>query len=335
MGLAEGYLRPPVVLESPAQRPEYTAKLFLNSTPVLTTHMPMSKLLDSSRIYYGWFIVLSLFIASMFNGGAVFYAFTAIIEPISDELSWSYTQISLAISLRGVEVSLLAPFVGAIVDRFGARRLMFIGIFFTAAGLFLLSQTHSLATYYGSFILITLGASATSMTAITALLAQWFKRRIGFATGIIFSGFACGGLVLPAITAVIETYDWRIAMMALGGGTFLIVIPFLFLLRNRPEISSIQVMQEFEISSNRDTTDGYTDADQTDASVIQALRTRAFWHIAVVFFIFVFVNMAVATHIMPYLSSVAVSRENASVIAMSLSLISIAGRLGMGWLADH
>ena len=94
-------------------------------------------------------------------------------------------------------------------------------------------------------------------------------------------------------------------------------------------------MQEFEISSNRDTTDGYTDADQTDASVIQALRTRAFWHIAVVFFIFVFVNMAVATHIMPYLSSVAVSRENASVIAMSLSLISIAGRLGMGWLADH
>jgi MFS family permease len=295
----------------------------------------MSKLLDNSRIYYGWIIVVSLFVASMFNSGAVFYAFTAIIEPISQELSWSYAQISLAISLRGVEVSLLAPIVGAIVDRFGARRLMFIGMFFSVAGLFLLSQTYSLATYYGSFILITLGASTTSMTAITALLAQWFKRRIGFATGIIFSGFACGGLVLPAVTALIEAYDWRVAMMALGGGTFIIVLPFLFLVRNRSESSSIKVREEFEIGATGDAVDSYASHDEADASVSQALHSRAFWHIAVVFFIYAFANVAVATHIMPYLSSVAMSRETASLIAMLLSLISIAGRLGMGWLADH
>jgi len=295
----------------------------------------MARLLDNSRIYYGWIIVFALFIASMFNSGAVFYGFTTIVEPISRELGWSYALISLAVSLRGIEVSLLAPIVGAVVDRFGARRLMFLGIFLTTGGLFLLSQTHTLATYYGSFVLITMGASATSMTAIMTLVTQWFRRRIGFATGIIFSGFASGGLALPAITAAIEAYDWRVAMMALGGGTFVIVLPFLFLVRDRPDLSSEQVRKEFNLPSGGDTAESHAGVSETDASVGQALRSRAFWQIVMVFFLYVFVNMAVAIHVMPYLSSVSVSRENASLIAMALAMTSIVGRLGLGWLADH
>ena len=69
-----------------------------------------------------------------------------------DDLGWSYTQVSLAYSLRGAEVGLLAPLIGLLIDRHGPRRLMFWGIIIIGFGLLLMSRTTSLAMFYGSFV---------------------------------------------------------------------------------------------------------------------------------------------------------------------------------------
>lgn len=69
------------------------------------------------RIFYGWWIVLSCFVNGLILGGFVSLGFTAFIEPIARDLHWSYTQISFAGSLRGVEVALFTPFIGFMVDR--------------------------------------------------------------------------------------------------------------------------------------------------------------------------------------------------------------------------
>ncbi len=76
------------------------------------------------HFYYGWTVILVLSVLSMYTSDAVTYGFTAIFVPIADEFGWSYTQISLAASLRGIEASLLAPIIGATVDRLGPRRLL-------------------------------------------------------------------------------------------------------------------------------------------------------------------------------------------------------------------
>ncbi len=89
--------------------------------------------------YYGWVVIGVMFIMPAYLGGVVFYGFTAIIEPIALELDWNCTTISLAASLRGVEASLLAPVAGAIVDRYGPRRLMFSGLILIGAGMLLLA----------------------------------------------------------------------------------------------------------------------------------------------------------------------------------------------------
>jgi len=271
----------------------------------------------------------------MYTGGAVYYGFTAIFEPIADELGWSYTQISLASSLRGVEASLLAPVVGTIVDRFGPRRLMFFGVALTGIGLFLLSQTYTLASFYGAFVLISLGASTTSVTVIMTVVAQWFRRRIGLASGITVCGFACGALMLPIINALIVDYDWRVAVTVLAGGTIIILLPVLLLLRNRPDLSSEQGSQELSVSSPGSVAAQSAGDGEVNATVRQALRTRAFWHILVAFTLFNVVIISVITHVMPYLSSVSVTRSTASLVTMAIPLLSIIGRLGMGWWGDR
>ena len=80
-----------------------------------------------SKVFYGWWVVSACFLISLYLGGVVILGFTAFFEPIANEFGWSYAQISLAASLRGMEVGLLAPVLGLLVDRWGPRRLIFGG----------------------------------------------------------------------------------------------------------------------------------------------------------------------------------------------------------------
>ena len=79
------------------------------------------------KVFYGWWVVVASFLIALYVGGTILYGFTAIFEPIASEFGWSYTQISLATSLRGLEMGLLAPVVGLLVDRWGPRKLLFGG----------------------------------------------------------------------------------------------------------------------------------------------------------------------------------------------------------------
>lgn len=64
---------------------------------------------------------------ALYTAGAIGYSFTGFIEPIAKEFGWSYANISFASSLRGVEQGLFAPVIGYLVDRFGAKPILFIG----------------------------------------------------------------------------------------------------------------------------------------------------------------------------------------------------------------
>ena len=149
------------------------------------------------QIYYGWWIVLASFMVAFYVAGSVFYGFTAFIEPLAIEFGWSYTRISLAASLRGLEMGLFAPFVGILVDRFGSRKLMFSGVLVLGFAIILLGFTQSLAMFYGAFILIAFGAGGcTSVVTMTAV-ANWFDKNVGKAMGVTTSGFGTSGLIIP------------------------------------------------------------------------------------------------------------------------------------------
>ena len=111
------------------------------------------------KIFYGWWIVGASLLIALYMGGAVFYGFTAFFEPIANEMGWSYTQISLAASLRGLEMGLLTPVVGILADRWGPRKLIFGGVLVTASSLLLLGSTKSLVMFYSAFALMSIGVS--------------------------------------------------------------------------------------------------------------------------------------------------------------------------------
>ncbi len=287
-----------------------------------------------SRIFYGWWIVGAAFLVALYVGGVVFYGFTAIFEPIANDMGWSYAQISLAASLRGLELGFLAPVTGILTDRLGPRRLIFGGAVITALGLFMISRTTSLATFYGAFALIAIGMSATTLTVLMTAIANWFRLKIGIASAIAMSGFGFSGLMVPLIVRLIEVYDWRTTMIILAAGMLIIVLPLSFVFRHRPEHYGYlpDGRKEVPVTPGINATQPQT--AELNIQARHALKAITFWRIALTFLIHAMLISTVITHIMPYLSSIGINRSRASLVAMILPILSVGGRLSFGWLGD-
>ncbi|MFC2006125.1 MFS transporter [Chloroflexota bacterium] len=288
-----------------------------------------------SRVFYGWWVVGAGFLIWLLMGGFVIFGFTAFFEPIANEFGWSYAQISFAASLRGMESGILAPLLGLIVDRWGPRRLMFGGILILGVSLALLSLTTSLVMFYIIFALVAIGLSGNSPTVAMTAVANWFRKKVGIATGIMSCGIALSGLLIPLVVKLIDVFEWRTAIFILGITILVICLPLSLLVRHKPEKYGYLPDGEQINSAIHRESPVLSQTGEVDSGVKQALKSRAFWHIGLATAFQFLASSAVFTHVMPYLSSVGIARSTSSLVVMGTPIISIVGRLGSGWLSDR
>lgn len=294
--------------------------------------MPFGK--KGLNIFYGWWVVAACFVIAMYTAGVIGYGFTAVVEPIVNEFGWSYTQVSFASSLRGVEVGLMAPLVGILVDRFGPRRVMFTGSIIIGIGLVLLGRINSLIMYYASFALIAVGLSTCSNTAMVAAVAYWFKKNMGMAVGIMICGYGFSGFMVPVVVALVDSLGWRVAMLILGLGVFVLILPMTLLIK-RYAGSSEAIAEDNAKKTAAGNDLPKAKSAQAGMSVKQVIKSRTFWHVSGgLAFQFLIVS-AIITHLMSYCTSIGLSRAVGSIIATAVPLTSIAGRLGFGWLSTR
>jgi sugar phosphate permease len=296
--------------------------------------------LKPHKIFYGWWVVAASVAIAIYMAAVVFYGFTAFFQPMADDLGWSYTKISLGASLRGLESGILAPVVGMLIDRWGPRRIVFSGVILLALGMFLLSRCTTLLGFYTGFAFIALGTSGCSMTALVTTVANWFKRRIGLASGIATCGFGLSGIMIPVIVRLIDAYQWRTAMALLALGALVLIAPLSLLFRHKPEQYGYLPDGDLpgsidEKVREKDVEAVVSPVEETSFGIRQAVRSRVFWHIALAYVCYHICTAAVVTHVMPYLGSVGIARSTAGLVAMGIPLSSVVGRLGMGFIADR
>jgi MFS family permease len=228
-------------------------------------------------------------------------------------------------------MGLLSPLVGILVDRFGSRKLLLSGILVLGFGIILLGFTQSLAMFYGASILIAFGAGGcTSVVTMTAV-ANWFDKNVGKAMGVTASGFGASGLIIPLIVWMIAVLGWRMTSIILGIGMWIIGVPAAFVMRNKPENADetplIEKSDQHKHLSQRQ-------RDVKRFRYKEILIKKSFLYVNLAEMIRLMALMAVVTHIMPYLSSMDVSRMSSGLMAAGIPLISIFGRFGFGWLGD-
>ncbi|MGE5799072.1 MAG: MFS transporter [Syntrophaceae bacterium] len=286
------------------------------------------------NLFYGWWIVAASFLISVYVGCCGFFGFTAMIDPIVTEFGWSYTEVSFASSLRGLEMGILAPVVGVLVDRFGPRKIILIGVVTIGAAFILLSLTQSLWMFYAAFILLAFGGGGCTSVVTLAVVARWFRRNLGKAMGITVSGFGASGLLIPVVVWLIDSYGWRSAMVIQGVGMWVLGIPLALLIRNGPEEMGLIPDGAPLSKPGAAASSGRPEIPDVEIPFRNALTSRPFIYLNIVEALRFTTLTAVVIHVMPYLATGGIPRETAGLVAAAIPLFSIPGRFGFGWMGD-
>jgi sugar phosphate permease len=270
------------------------------------------------------------------GAGTFFYSFTAFFNPIVDEFGWTYTAISFAASLRSIEGGIASPLVGFAADRYGARRLLLIGSILGGFGFILFGQINSIWTFYLVFIFLSIGLSLVFPVPGWTAVANWFEKKRGMAMGLLSAAIGASGLLVYFVNWLIGSYGWRSTLVIIGIGMWVIGIPFSLIVRHSPEpyglIPDGERSEEPPLKSpSKEEGTGISGG----FSVREALKTRAFWFIAMTMTLSGATVHAVMVHMMPYLISIDFGREKASLVASLVVFVSVCGRFGSGWLSSR
>ena len=240
--------------------------------------------------------------------------------------------------------------VGFAVDRVGVRRLILAGIVIVTVGFVIVSQANSLLAFYAGVVFIAIGNSANGGATATVAIAHWFRRRRGRALGIMTLGGGLSGMTAIIFALLISTFGWRDALLIVGVTQLVLCVPLALSLRNRPSDMGLpmdgvaeDVLRQAQEGPLRQAQEGQP-AEHEPVMPLpegqgftsrEALRSALFWKVALVFALSNFATTAIIVHQVPFLvESVGTSEAFAAATVTIMTGISLAGRLGLGVIAD-
>ena len=283
------------------------------------------------RVFYGWYIVAASVGLNFYLSIVFFQGFQVFFLPILNEFGWTRALTSGAFSLRQLESGLLAPVIGFLVDRWGPRIIILLGVLIGGAGMVWMAYIDSVWSFYVVFLLASLGVSGASHgVSWSVAVANWFRRLRGRALGIAMLGPVVGGPFVVTVAVLEEWLGWRVAILLLGVGVWVVGIPLSLLARSTPE--------RYGYLPDGDTRDGEYDDDEDEdfegMGVREAVRTRNFWVITVLFGAQFIGISGLFVHLIPLLQDIDYTASQAAGILGLVFLLSGIGRIGAGTLAD-
>ena len=253
--------------------------------------------------------------------------------------------LSGAFALSRAESGILGPLQGWLIDKFGPRMMVRVGMLMFGAGFILFSRTDSVLEYYLTFTLMAVGSSIAGFLTVATTVVNWFQRRRGVAMGIAMSGFGIGGLLVPVVAWSLTSVGWRSTALFSGILVMVVALPIAQLMRQRPEQygylpdgASTSSLHSGEDSSEESlerqgTSDG---VDVTDFTPAEAMRTPAFWLLSLGHAMALLTVGAVSLHLIPHIiDSVGVSVTAASSAVAVMTVFNVLGQLGGGFLGDR
>ena len=290
------------------------------------------------RLYYGWWIVAVFFLAEFVTAGAGTFTFSLYLRPMSDELSWSVTEVVAALSVRTVLSSLVVqPIVGRLIDRYGPRLIVASGAVVAGGALISLGSLHHLWHWYLAYgIAGPFGFGVMGALIGQTVVAKWFVRKRGKATAIVSFGIGFGGFVMSPVTGtIIHTMGWRTSWVVFGLMMWLLVLPAsLLVLRRTPEDIGLLPDGDVLLAGELDSR-GATATSEVSWTVSEAVRTRTLWFMVLSFALNGMALSPILTHQAVYLGDLNFSPVVITGTVTMFAFMSGTAQLFWGWLADR
>jgi len=259
------------------------------------------------------FVVLFCIVGVALWGLPFYYDFMV------QQFGWTRAQVTSGNALSKLVVGPIFGFLaGWVVDRFGPRRVMMIGILMAGVALVGLGWASSLGMFYLFYLFNALGYVCGGPLPNQVLLTRWFDRSRGKAMGFAYLGIGIGGAAVPWIShALVQHFGWQTALRILGLSIVVVSLPMAMALQELPGARTSAV----SIKS---------------ASPKPAFKDASFYLLTLGSMCSIAAVSGTQQNLKLFLSLDRhfTQRDAAGVLSLVLAF-SIAGRLIMGWLADR
>ena len=303
----------------------------------------------------------SLIAKAMSYGTVPIYIVGVFTLPLGAAFGWSRGQVALGFTLVTLTSATLAPLVGWLCDRYGARRLAILGTTGFGLGVFLVGLTGSpqldflgralasparllgmsdplLLQYYVSWVLATAMGVGSSAIILTRFVVGWFKGARGLALGIMLTGSGLTAVCAPPLVArLIENFDWRAGYFGLSAVILFVGVPVVaFWLRDSPfdgKPAAAEAPTQAQSSGENRLSSG--PSKRATGGFRMALGSRSYWILLAAFCCGAFGLAGLIASFSPILQDAGYSLSQAGGLAGLIGVFVIVGRLGVGYLLDR
>ncbi len=257
------------------------------------------------------------------------------------EFGWSRQEVTSGNAYSKLVVGPLFGYLaGWLIDRYGPRRLLLVGILMAGGALIGLGAISTLAGFYVFYLFNALGYVFGGPLPAQVLLSRWFTAARGKAMGFAYLGIGIGGTVVPLLAVWLTTqFGWQRALQALGVLMILCAWPLAWFVRDAPDAA--------------DTPDSHAPAGAASAtaasrgpspaaanasafSIRELLTSKAFYLVLIGSMCSIGAVGGTMQNLKLFLSLDQGYGQAEVARVLSLVLLgSITGRLLMGWLADR
>lgn len=287
---------------------------------------------NSSKIHYGYVIVLCCFLIMFVIVGLIMSCAGIFYKPVSEELGIDIGKFGLYMSLNFLFSTLTLSFAGRLMERYSARVILTISSAVAGLSLMAMSQFDALWQFYITGALFGITLAFLLYLGFPTLLNRWFKSRMGIFIGICSAGSGIGGVLFNPIGGyLITNYGWRTTYLIFGAMILLLVTPVLALfLRDYPKDKGLKPYGTTATA----VTDSQPRNQDTGIEYAKAIRMPVFYGLVV----FAFLLNAAATlnvFIPAYVQSIHFSIEEASFVASAVMVGVTVGKVALGMINDR
>ncbi len=177
-----------------------------------------SSIRSGSGIFYGWILVGVLLLILSVGVGTSMYMYSVIAGALEQEFGAGRLLLMVGSTGLMLVLGLCSPVIGTLLDRYSSKSVLVTGALVMGMGFILIAFSIRAWMAMASYILfIAVGAATLSYLTAATLISRWFIKHRGLAIGIVSLGTQLGGFVYPPIfAAVMEAYNWRIAIGGMG-----------------------------------------------------------------------------------------------------------------------
>ena len=258
------------------------------------------------------------------------------VRPLQADFGWGRGEINAAFTILFLVSGVASPFIGKVVDRYGARRVISIGAAIVGLGFILLSVMSNLWHFYVVYAVIGVGMTAIGQVPTSAIVSNWFEKRRGLVIGVMSTGIGIGGFALAPLVGgyIIPSFGWRVSYLVLAMLAWVLIIPLaLLVMKTKPADMGLY-------PDGRQAPDAMTGAEALSSTakgltLKMALATSAFWLICISFLLNQFSQIGLVQSQVPHLEDIGFPVVTAATALGFVGLASAIGKFGFGWLCDR